>query len=170
MSEERKKILQMVESGRIGAQEGAQLLDLVSDTEQSSNGGSPVGEPLALETDTSLAQLPDKHRYWLYPFWGGALLMVLGGAVASSLRPARWGGAWAWLCGWILLLIGLLVLTLAAWVRNAHWIHLRVKDKGSRVWLSFPLPLRFTAMFLRLLRQFVQALRHKRGRGHSGTE
>ena len=52
-----------------------------------------------------------------------------------------------------------MVVTLAAWARNAHWIHLRVKDKESRVSFGFPLPLRFSAALLHVARRFAPKLR-----------
>ena len=159
MSEERKKILRMVESGRISAEEGAQLLGLVSEAKPAGADAAPPDEPLTAQEELRSSQAPDRSRYWWYPFWGGALLMVLGGAVVSASRPQGRGGGWVWICGWIPLFLGLVVVTLAAWARNVHWIHLRVKDKESRVSFSSPLPLRFSAALLHVARRFVPKLR-----------
>jgi hypothetical protein len=159
VTEERKKILQMVESGTLSAEEGAQLLELVSDSEGAAGDATPPQEGVPPEEGDPSDEASDAYRYWWYPLWGGTLLMVLGGAVISAIRPQGRGSGWVLLCGWVPLVLGLVVVTLAAWARNAHWIHLRVKDQHNRVSLSFPLPLSLTAAVLRVARWFVPKLR-----------
>jgi hypothetical protein len=159
MSEERKKILEMVECGRISAEEGVQLLGLVTEP-QPPDDGAEVGQGQTTPTgDDTARPVPDARRYWVYPLWGGALLMVLGGAVISGSRSQERGGGWTWLCGWAPLVLGVLVVTLSVWARTAHWMHLSVKDKEDHISLSFPVPLRLGGAVLRLASHFVPQLR-----------
>jgi hypothetical protein len=86
-------------------------------------------------------------------------LLLVGGTVVSAMHQQQRVNAWTWLCGWIPLFVGLSVVTLAAWARTAHWIHLRVRDHGEHVALSFPLPLGLAAAVVRVARPFVPRLR-----------
>jgi CHASE2 domain-containing sensor protein len=68
--------------------------------------------------------------------------------------------ATGWLvCGWIPMILGLLVMGLAWWSRYATWLHLRVHEgDGRRVAISLPVPLTLAAWVLRIARPFVPQL------------
>jgi hypothetical protein len=88
----------------------------------------------------------------------GGVVLVLG-ALAMALVYAT-DAARGWLvCGWLPLVLGLLVMLLAWWTRHAKWLHVRIREGGERkIALSFPLPLALTAWALRLVRPFVPQL------------
>lgn len=157
MSEEQKKILQMVEGGQISPEEAATLLQLVSEPEEA------VAEPQATATSEEPGQReadwPRIRPYWLYPLWGGLLLFVIGGTTLATTYPHGRVTVVTWLCGWIPLFLGALVATLAAWARTARWIHLRVVGQEGRVALHFPLPLGLGAFVLGIARRFSPKLR-----------
>lgn len=163
MSEERRKILDMVGSGKISPEEGAALLKLVLDAE-----GAPPEEvaeakegppPPAPEAPPVAQGQVLARPFWMYPLGAGLVLLVLGSTVVMTMRQQQRVNAWTWLCGWIPLFVGLAVVTLAAWARTAHWIHLRVRDHGKRIALSLPLPLGLAAVAMRIARPFVPQLR-----------
>ena len=180
MNEERKKILDMVASGKISPEQGAALLRLVSAPEEQEAELSEQSGPVGTQEPTSPAQVasaatPDgssaavpaptdrtASRFgplWLYPLGAGLTLLLVGGTVVTSMHQQQRVNAWTWLCGWIPLFLGTLVVTLAVWARTAHWIHLRIRDHGHRVALSFPLPLGLAAAAVRVARPFVPQLR-----------
>jgi hypothetical protein len=159
MSDERRKILGMVESGQITAEEAASLLDLVSD-EQPEDADQAQAAQTALDAPEvgQLASAGRRH-YWYYPLAAGSVAVLLGGTVIASAQPHSRAGATTWLCGWIPLFVGLATVTVAVWARTAHWIHLRIVDRDDRVTVSLPLPLGITALVLRAIRPFVPSLR-----------
>jgi len=161
MSEEQKQILKMVESGRITAEEGATLLGMVSESEVTdSNWMQQEKTPSAAkEQDEGEHGWPHTRPYWLYPLSGGLLLLLVGGAVVTTMYQQSRVGVWTWLFGWIPLFLGLFVVTVAAWARTAHWIHLRVIGRHERIVLSFPLPLGLSAFVISIARRFIPKLR-----------
>jgi hypothetical protein len=183
MSEERKKILDMVSSGKISPDEGAALLRLVSvsdeeetaDTEQQpplpegeaqgaaeptpAHGADTAAVGPGPEGQTAARVTGGAGRAWLYPLWAGLLLLLVGGTVVLAMHEQQRANAGTWLCGWIPLFVGLTIVTLAAWSRTAHWIHLRVRDHETNIALSLPLPLGLAAATVRLARPFVPQLR-----------
>jgi hypothetical protein len=159
MSEERKRILGMVESGRISAEEAAALLDLVSE--------AAPGEAGEAQTDTiscdglqaEQSSAFPRQAYWLYPLAAGIVLVLLGGSVIAAARQPGRPGLTTWLCGWSPMILGLGTVTIAAWARTAHWFHLRIVGRANNISISLPLPLRLTAWIVRAARPFVPQLR-----------
>lgn len=158
MNEERKKILDMVGSGQISPEQGATLLDLVTETEEGATAETEPGPSRPVETAQAGTGRAPARPFWLYPLAAGLFLVTVGGVVAISMHQQQRVNVWTWLCGWIPLAVGLTVATLAAWARTAHWIHLRVRDHGKRVTLSLPLPLGLAAAVVRVARPYVPRL------------
>ncbi len=158
MSEERKKILEMVSSGRISPEQAATLLNLVAEAEEGNIKTEPE-QPLPVEAPRASTGRALARPFWLYPLAGGLILVVVGTVVVASMRQQQRVNVWTWLCGWIPLFVGLAVATLAAWARTAHWIHLRVRNHGKGVALSVPLPLGLAAAVVRVARPYVPRLR-----------
>jgi hypothetical protein len=77
-------------------------------------------------------------------------------AVVYATDAAR-----GWLvCGWLPMLLGLLVALLAFWSRRATWMHLRISEGGRRkIAFSLPLPLGLAAWVMRIAQPFVPQLR-----------
>jgi hypothetical protein len=159
MNEEQKKILEMVESGQVTAEEGAALLGLVSESERDDSDAVEQEQPATVSAEEQeLGWIPPQH-YWLYPLSAGLIVMLVGGAVVAAAYQQNRASPWTLVCGWIPLFLGLSIVTIAAWARTAHWIHLRVIDRHDRVSLSFPLPLRFSALVIRVTRRFIPQFR-----------
>ncbi len=159
MSEERKRILDMVGSGQISPEQGAALLELVTAPDEEETAQAEEKQPSPAEETQVVATHAPGYALWVYPLGAGLVLLLVGGTVVSAMHQQQRVNAWTWLCGWIPLFVGLSVVTLAAWARTAHWIHLRVRDHGEHVALSFPLPLGLAAAVVRVARPFVPRLR-----------
>jgi hypothetical protein len=159
MSEERKRILDMVGSGQISPEQGTALLEAVagSDGEEKAQAEGPLPPPMA--EPQVVAEHAPAHVLWMYPLGAGLALLLIGTTVVAGMHQQQRVNVWTWLCGWIPLFVGLTVVTLAAWARTAHWIHLRVRDHGNHIALSFPLPLGLAAAVVRVARPFVPGLR-----------
>ena len=159
---ERLRILEMIETGQISAEEGIRRLGALPDTPAAAWPGGP--EPAAKAQPAPPADLARWRNWWQIPFWLGVAVTVLGGGLlywalaAAQFRLTGWFGLA--LCPFS---AGVLVMALGAASRSAKWIHIRV-DTGSgerprRIALSFPLPIRPTAWFLRTFGDRIPNLR-----------
>lgn len=170
---ERRKILEMLEAGQIKAEDAVRLLNALSgETPPTAAGGgaetvapaAPEAEPAAGTPAPAPPDLDRWRSWWQVPFWiGAAITLAGGGLMYLALRAAEFQFS-----GWFLLAacpfaLGVLVMALAAASRSARWIHIRV-DTGQDEWprriaLSFPLPIRLTAWFLRTFGHRIPELR-----------
>lgn len=133
-----KDILRQLETGEIDVEEAVRRL------EEDESPPPPIGQD---PSDRSGFE-PPRHwqHWWLIPLMAG-LVMLVGGYWLGTL-----GGGW-WICAAPTLLIGLIVVTLAAISTSAPWVHVRVRGHeagtGSNVRVSLPLPLGLTGFVLR---------------------
>jgi hypothetical protein len=164
MNKERMQILKMVEDGQISTDEAMQLLNALS-------GAEPPDEPMIEEMETaaqpeeqapSSSNIPDVGNMWLYPTIAGAVVMAVGAPLMALGLTGQAALFWAIFCGWIPFFIGLAILTLGVWSRNARWFHLRISNahSGERTFaLSLPLPLTLAAWSLKIARPYVPQLK-----------
>jgi hypothetical protein len=168
----RSQILQMIEDGKLSAAEGIRLLNALSgNTEAQTEAHAetppppPAPEPAARpEPKAPRPKFGEWRNWWLLPFAvGGGIALVSG-----LLMWFAWRVAEAQLSVWLILAacpfsFGLLIVVLAFLSRNAKWIHIRINNISGngprRIALSFPLPIRLTAWFLRLFSPFIPKLR-----------
>ena len=162
MNEEQKRILKMVETGQISAKEGAELLSLVTDDQEESSGPPSQDQqtPTAKESQERDELRAQAQPFWLIVLFAGLLSLLLGGSIVTAMYAQGRVDGWTWLCGWLPLSVGLMVVTLAAWSRTAPWIHVRVMDRDDDITISLPLPLGLTAIALRIARLFYPRLRN----------
>lgn len=97
---------------------------------------------------------------WLILFWTGSGVIVLS---ALFMGWAYTGSRGFWMfCSWLPMLLGMLILALGWWSRQARWFHVRVNEaKGSKVSISAPLPLGLVSWFLRVFGPRIPSLREK---------
>lgn len=159
MSTEKKKILEMVASGQLTAEQAATLLDLVAEPEPPDTARVDGSQPTSEARPTAEPTWREGHAYWLYPLFAGTVVMLVGGTVIGTAYQQSRVGPGTLICGWMPLFLGLLTVILAAWVRTARWIHMRVIGKDDRLSLAFPLPLRLGALVLNIARPFIPQFR-----------
>ena len=156
MNEERKQILKMVETGQITPEEGLTLLNAVQGATLSPS--EPISDPIP-EPARNEASSPSNFKgWWVYPTATGAVVMAVGAPLMALGLTDRTALFWAVCCGWVPFLIGLTILTLGVWSRNARWLHLRVTNadgKRRSFALSLPLPLTLAAWVLRFVRPHI---------------
>ncbi|MFZ5879804.1 MAG: SHOCT-like domain-containing protein [Chloroflexota bacterium] len=175
-SEERRQILQMVEAGRISAEEA---LTLIRELEQD----TPEAEPEAYETESGagpgegadfsspsaapeLEQTAAKARsLWQIPLWIGMGFTVLSALGMYAVMRNAGTNFWFY-CLTMPLFFGVAVMAFAGWSRTAHWLFVNVdrsrsEDGPRRIFLGFPLPLGLAAWFLRLFGRRIEGLKDK---------
>lgn len=101
------------------------------------------------------------RSWWVYPFWVGVGITVIGALLMVQAVQASGIGA-GFVCAGVPFTVGLIVLILAWQSRSARWLHLRVQqrpgERPQKIAISFPLPLRLTAWFLRTFRSRIPGM------------
>jgi len=171
--QERNQILKMIEDGKITPEEGLRLMQTLeqnpaedeiqaAEAEASPSSTRQAGaakpeeaaEKSSLEADPKIARIKDiVRRLWLIPLGLGVAVTILGGWIMyANMHPASISG-WFYCLGLPVLLLGVAVIAAAVGTRKARWIfvdvHQKPGEKPQRIFLGFPLPLKFTAWFLR---------------------
>lgn len=141
MSEERDRILKMVEDGTVNASEAEELLASIEEGDE------------ALEATGEVTTAPLGDEPWEVPVIAGTVLSGFG--LLGILRGQR-AGMLGRVSAWATLLLGLLAVVVGIWSRNAPWLHVRVKESdGDSIHIRLPLPLGLGQLILSLARGFV---------------
>jgi hypothetical protein len=183
-SEERQKILQMISSGKITAEEGTRLLNALSggpQPDQTTPPEQPQITPPADQVEQPNAEpaqapavegevidppppidvpLPDTRHWWQVPLWIGLTVLIAGAFIVAGGIS---GGAWClvMVCGLPLLFLGIIGIIMAWFAHNGPWVHIRVKHKRPgehNVNISVPLDLGVVAV--RVAEPFVPQMRN----------
>lgn len=165
----RQMILQQIEAGEIGVDEGLKLLEdlqhtdsddvldqlesgkidveeaiqRIVPTEGSKNQGDSVrSSPEIIQSE----RMPD-WRSWWYLLLGFGLAGVAAGGWLATV------GGWWWVCAIPALFLGVLFFVLALASFRSPWLHIRI-DTGQETWprritLGLPIPFRFISWVLR---------------------
>jgi hypothetical protein len=189
---ERMIILDLIDSGKINAEEGLNLLKALVSGDESVSPEEDAVPAAAATTQTTLefaaqkveelsevglteeavkneleqaksptsktqpgnstSHLKKWRDWWMVPLWIGVGLTVAGGLLMYQARQSQGVGFW-FVCASAPMLLGVVFMALAWSSRNAPWLHVRVQQKSDerprRIALSFPIPIRITAWFLR---------------------
>lgn len=160
MNDERLRILDLIESGQISVMEGVQRLKQLPETETvetsphaevSAPTGAGDGAPVEFP-------LPGLVRIaWQIVFSVGVAVLAGGGFLVARAysRPGTPGLTW----GWVVFVLGLVVLLLGWWLQRARWFTLRVREQeGAAFTIALPLPLGLVVGLLRVAEPFVPQL------------
>ncbi len=164
---EREQVLKMIADGKISAEEGLKLMhaldeDQPEDLKSQDTGSSkptPGGEPHQvsnMELDPRINRIKSTAaRLWQIPLWIGITIMLGSALGMFALIQAEKLNFWFYFL--ILpLLLGVLIIAAAAGSRHARWLFVDVQnrsdEKPHRIFLGFPLPLKFAFWILRTFR------------------
>ncbi len=185
MDAKTREILEKVERGELTPTEAAELLSRQGGNEAQQVDQTllnapelPAGEPQSFgsaapspaepagqaEVVEDFEAFKEKWKsWWVYPLWGGALVFVLG---AIGLAWANYSNRFFWaFCSAFPLLLGLGVMLLSFWSRQARWLHVRVKndrpEHHERVAISMPLPTRLIGWIFKTFGRSIPGLREQ---------
>jgi len=166
-SEERRKILQMVEEGRISADEAASLMraldaDAEAEVEVLETGPAPGFE--RSETPDFENVKSRARRFAMIPLWTGIFIAVLSAWGIYSVQQNAGVNFW-FFCLIFPLMLGVLLITLGAGGQSSKWLYVNVDRRHADDWpknitLGFPLPLGLTAWFLRNFGHSIRGMRN----------
>ena len=173
-SEERKKILQMVEDGKVSAGDAAKLMMALD-----ADADPTEVEMEVIQPDTSQgfekSEAPEfeeiksrARRFSLIPLWIGIFITVLSAWIIYGIQQN--GGADFWFyCMVLPLLAGVFLITLGAGGRSARWVYLDVDrpyakrgDGPRHITFGLPLPLGIIDWFFRTFGNYFQGLNKRR--------
>lgn len=169
-SEERKKILQMVEEGKISAEEAVKLMSaLEADSPEAevdvfqpeSSSGFDGGASSAPEFDRVKARA---RAFAMIPLWVGVVVAVLSAWGIYSVQQNAGTNFWFY-CLIFPLLLGVLLIALGAGGQSSKWLYVnvdrrRAHDGPRNITLGFPLPLGLTSWFLRNFGHNIQGMKN----------
>jgi len=153
-SEERKKILQMVEEGKLSAEEAASLMNaLIENADEEEveaevdiiqpEAGSSYEKTDAPEFERIKARA---RRFSLIPLWSGVFVTVISAWIIYSIQQNAGTNFWFY-CMTLPLLFGVLLISLGAGGRSSRWIYINVDRRNAEpgdgprhITLGFPIP------------------------------
>lgn len=173
-SEERKKILQMVEEGKISAEEAARLMAAMAEHDDDSaeveveviesRAGFGYEKTEAPEFDQIKARA---RRFSLIPLWTGVVITVLSAWAIYSIQQSAGTNFWFY-CMIFPLMLGVLLLALGGGGRSSRWIYVDVNRKDARpgdgpkhITLGFPIPFGLTMWFMQNFGHNINGMNRK---------
>lgn len=183
---ERLQILEMIEKGVISASEGVRLLNsLQGEADEAANllvnriSESTTEEPEISPAPEVIEQaLPPEpktsspttefdsgvkrwRRWWWVPLSVGIGITVISGLLMFLAYQQSGFGFW-FACLWFPLLLGVIVISLAAASRTTRWLHVRIQQEPGEwpqtIAISLPVPIRFVAWILRIFRSHIPGM------------
>jgi len=168
-SEERRKILQMVEEGKVSAEDAARLMHTLEEDADDESAEAEIGviesEPASgYESDASsgsrLAAAPEfdeikarARRFSQIPLWIGVIITVFSAWVIYSIQQNAGVNFWFYFMT-LPLLFGVLLIALGAGGYSSRWIYVDVDRRNvepdggpQRITLGLPIPLDLVAWF-----------------------
>lgn len=169
-SEERRKILQMVEGGKISAEQAASLMRALEADEAGtevevlgteSASGFTGAESSAPEFEEVKARA---RRFASIPLWAGILIAVLSSWGIYAVQQSAGMNFWFY-CLLLPLFLGIFLIAIGAGGQSARWLYVNVDrryahDGPRNITLGFPLPLGLTSWFLRNFGHHIHGMRN----------
>lgn len=160
-SEEQRRILKMVEDGKISADEAMTLIHaLEQDTDEARQAAS--GEGSAATDAPEFGEVKRRaQKFIMIPLWVGIGITVLF-AVLMFLAIQNSGFGFWFYCLSFPFLFGVLLIALSASGRYARWLFVDVQQKPGktpgRITFGLPMPLGFVAWVLRNFSHRIKGL------------
>lgn len=175
-SEERKKILQMVEEGKISAEDAATLMRALDDDAEEagaemevvqSESGSGWERTEAPEFDQIKSRA---RRFALIPLWVGVAITILSAWIIYAIQQNAGANFWFY-CMIAPLMLGVLLIALGSGGRSSRWIYVDVDRRDAKpgdgprhITLGFPAPLGLLGWFFSAFGQNIEGMGEGKGK------
>ena len=158
MNDAHEHVLQMLQDGKISAEDANKLLAALENSEQPPH--TDESTPLTGEIVSNPPDPPNFNRFrsfWRIPFIiSGAFLLLFGLWLRSIYQSSGGAVTFGFICLWSFFMLALAATAVSYLSRQSPWLHVRVKSKdGPRVRLSFPLPVRIATAAIGFAQGFV---------------
>ena len=157
-SEERRKILQMVQDGKISAEQAASLMraleqDLAENEVEVIETAAGAGSEARNEASEFEQVKARARRFAMIPLWIGVFITISSAWGMYSIQQNNGTNFWFFFL-MVPLFLGVLLIALGAGAQSAKWLYVNVdrrnaQDGPRNITLGFPLPLGLTAWILR---------------------
>jgi hypothetical protein len=152
MNKSEEHILQMLNEGKITAEEADKLLQAV---EKSATADADTIPPDPME-ESGLPHVQQYRDSWRGPFLGSVFALALAGSKIISSRSKKGFFTRVRLSlYWGMLTLGTIGALFALWSRNARWLRIHVENEDNRIDLSLPVPIHLLSWLLNTLRPYV---------------
>ncbi len=169
-AEERKMILQMVEQGKISAEQAASLMHALEADADPAEIEVVQAEPTAgfEGSESSAPEFEDvkarARRFAMIPLWTGILIAVLSSWGIYGIQQSAGMNFWFY-CLLFPLFLGVLLIIIGAGGQSSRWLYVNVdrryaQDGPRNITLGFPLPLGLTSWFLRTFGHNIQGMKN----------
>jgi len=174
-SEERTRILKMVEDGRITADEAMTLIRALEQDEAEA-GMEVIEAAPAPSSETSDTSAFDEvaaraRRFAMIPLWIGVGGTVLSAGLMYWAMQSSGFGFWFY-CLTFPFLLGVLLVAISAGGMNARWLFVDVRQKPGerpgRITLGFPMPLGLVGWFMKHFGHHIQGVSPEQADGIAG--
>ena len=155
-SEEQRRILKMVEDGKISADEAMILIRALEQESPEAEMEVIEAAPGAGSEKTDAPEFEEvaarARRFAMIPLWIGVGITTLFAGLMYWAIQGSGFGFWFY-CLTFPFLLGVLLIALSAGGTSARWLFVDVRqkpgEKPARITFGFPVPLRFLAWILR---------------------
>ncbi len=151
------EVLEQLERGEIDLEQAAEELKTSADQAQRTNAQAKAGQVEILEGPNPRK----KPVWWALGIAAGSFLAVLAALwMRSDLQDGSAG--LGFICAWVPMLLGVLLITLGGMSRQSPWASVRVRSKKSGkhtrsdINLDVPLPLGLTSQILKRTGRHVE--------------
>jgi hypothetical protein len=169
-SEERKKILQMVQDGKISAEQASSLMRALEADDDPAEAEVEVVETGANFREES-SDAPEfeevkarARRFAMIPLWIGVFITVMSAWAIYAIQQSAGLNFW-FFCLLFPFLLGVFLIGLGAGGQSSKWLYVNVDRRNANDWprnitLGFPLPLGLTAWFLRNFGHHIRGMQN----------
>ncbi|MCC6299669.1 MAG: hypothetical protein IT314_10245 [Anaerolineales bacterium] len=179
-SEERKKILQLLEEGKISVEDAASLMRALDDDAEDAEAEVEVIQPVA-GSGFERTEAPEfdqikarARRFALIPLWAGILVTVFSAWAIYAIQQNTGANFWFY-CMILPLMLGVLLIALGSGRRSSRWIYVDVDRRNAKpgdgprhITLGFPAPLGLMGWFFNTFGQSIEGM--GKGKGQAIAE
>ncbi|MEM7330983.1 MAG: hypothetical protein AAF490_02750 [Chloroflexota bacterium] len=157
MNNAHEHVLQMLQDGKISAEDAEKLLTALDVSEQPPHDDEQSLTGDVIPTNPDPPNFDWFRTFWRVPFFVSAAFSLLFGLWLRSVYQSSGGAVtFGFICLWSFFMLSLVATAVSFLSRQSPWLHLRVKpNNGPRLRLSFPLPVRIASVGISFAQGFV---------------